>query len=202
MNQVAIKEAASIRFPMDKFIGVWWSGGENDVLPAGDDAHGYKSLNFVNVGADFPLHNDIKAYVYGKGKAVDAGFEPRIGETHYNRGIYAGVLVAEAIRKAMEIHDTKDVTGAMVKDGFEQLEISDAKWAELGLPGFTGAVQVTCADHRGPSSIAVQQWDAKSKKWAIITDFVKPMDDVTTPLIKADSEAYAKENGITARACK
>ncbi|MEL7082531.1 MAG: ABC transporter substrate-binding protein, partial [Pseudomonadota bacterium] len=35
MNQVAIKEAASIRFPMDKFIGVWWSASENDVRPAG-----------------------------------------------------------------------------------------------------------------------------------------------------------------------
>ena len=33
MNQVAIKEAAAIRFPMDRFIGVWWSGSENDVAP-------------------------------------------------------------------------------------------------------------------------------------------------------------------------
>ncbi|PLW75270.1 ABC transporter substrate-binding protein [Cohaesibacter celericrescens] len=201
MNQVAIKEAASIRFPMEKFVGVWWSGGENDVLPAGDDAHGYKAVNFVNVGADFPLHKDIKTYVYGKGKAVDADFESRIGETHYNRGVYAGVLVAEAIRKAMEIHGTDQVTAEMVKDGFEHLEISADKWAELGLAGFTGPVNVTCADHRGPSSIAVQQWDAKAKKWAIISDFVEPMDDVTAPLIKADSEAYAKENGITERAC-
>lgn len=202
MNQVAIKEAASIRFPMEKFIGVWWSGGENDVIPAGKDAHGYKSLNFVNVGADFPLHNDIKAHVYGKGKAVDAAFEARIGETHYNRGIYAGVLVAEAIKKAMEIHKTKDVTGEMVKDGFENLEISADKWKELGLPGFTGAVKVDCADHRGPSAIAVQQWDAEAKKWSIITDFVAPMDDITTPLVTADSEAYAKENDIKARSCE
>jgi branched-chain amino acid transport system substrate-binding protein len=43
MNQVAIKEAASIRFPMDHFIGVWWSGSENDVLPAGDAANGVTS---------------------------------------------------------------------------------------------------------------------------------------------------------------
>ena len=44
MNSVAIQEAANIRFPMENFIGVWWSGSENDVLPAGDAAHGYKSL--------------------------------------------------------------------------------------------------------------------------------------------------------------
>ena len=44
MNQVASKEAASIRFPMDRFIGVWWSSNEGDVLPAGDKASGYLSL--------------------------------------------------------------------------------------------------------------------------------------------------------------
>ncbi|MCV6548247.1 MAG: ABC transporter substrate-binding protein [Cohaesibacter sp.] len=202
MNQVAIKEAASIRFPMEKFVGVWWSGGENDVLPAGKDAHGYKSVVFTAVGDGFQTHEDIKAYVYGKGKAVDASFEQRIGETHYNRGIYAGALVAEAIRKAMADNDTKKPTGVMVKDAFEGLEISDERWAELGLANFTGAVKLSCADHRGPSKIAVQQWDAEAKKWSIISDFVEPMDDVTTPLIKADSEAYAKENNITPRDCK
>ena len=35
MNQVAVKEAAAQGFPMDRFIGNWWSGSENDVLPAG-----------------------------------------------------------------------------------------------------------------------------------------------------------------------
>ena len=47
MNSVAIQEAANIRFPMENFIGVWWSGSENDVLPAGDAAHGYKSLSYA-----------------------------------------------------------------------------------------------------------------------------------------------------------
>ena len=41
MNSVAVQEAANIRFPMDHFIGIWWSGSENDVLPAGDGANGY-----------------------------------------------------------------------------------------------------------------------------------------------------------------
>ena len=40
MNQVAIQEAANIRFPMENFIGVWWSGAEPDVLPAGEGSHG------------------------------------------------------------------------------------------------------------------------------------------------------------------
>ena len=44
MNPTAVKEAAKIRFPMDKFIGVWWSGGEDDARPAGAGAKGYKTL--------------------------------------------------------------------------------------------------------------------------------------------------------------
>ncbi len=34
MNPTAVKEAAKINFPMDKFVGVWWSGGEDDARPA------------------------------------------------------------------------------------------------------------------------------------------------------------------------
>ena len=43
MNSTAIKEAAAIGYPRDHFIGVWWSGAEPDVTPAGDGAIGYKS---------------------------------------------------------------------------------------------------------------------------------------------------------------
>ena len=52
MNQVAIQEAANIRYPMENFIGIWWSGSENDVLPVGDAATGYKALTLANPGAD------------------------------------------------------------------------------------------------------------------------------------------------------
>ena len=33
MNQVAIQEAANIRYPMDQFIGNWWAGAEHDAAP-------------------------------------------------------------------------------------------------------------------------------------------------------------------------
>ena len=61
MNQGAIKEAASIRYPMDHFIGVWWSGSENDVMPAGDAADGYLSGAFHAGGGGFPAHDDIRS---------------------------------------------------------------------------------------------------------------------------------------------
>ena len=35
MNPTAVQEAAKTGYPMDHFIGVWWSGSEDDARPAG-----------------------------------------------------------------------------------------------------------------------------------------------------------------------
>lgn len=67
MNQVAVQEAANIRFPMENFIGNWWAGSENDVIPAGMAADGYKSLAMHSVGDDFPIYEDLKTHVFDKG---------------------------------------------------------------------------------------------------------------------------------------
>ena len=40
MNPTAVKEAAKINFPMDKFVGIWWSGSEDDARPTGAEAQG------------------------------------------------------------------------------------------------------------------------------------------------------------------
>ena len=199
MNQVAIKEASSIRFPMDHFLGVWWSGSENDVLPAGDGADGYLSGAFHAPGDGFPVHDDIKKHVYDTGKAV--GERDRIGEVLYNRGLIAAVYATEAIRNAMAIHKTNEVTPAMVRDGLEALDLTEVRLTELGLPGFTIPVKITCDNHAGPRKVAIQQWDASAKKWTMVTDFYETMNDIVDPLIEEDSAAYAAENNITPRDC-
>lgn len=202
MNQVAVKEAASIRFPMDRFIGVWWSGSENDVLPAGAAAKGYTAATMHGVGGGFPIHDEIRKHVYDKGKAVDPSFKPRIGEVLYNRGLLNALFIAESIRKAMEIHKTKEVKGVHVRDGMEALDITEARLKELGLPGFTAPVKVTCANHEGGiGEVMFQQWDGA--KWVILADGKRyaPDRSVVDALIKADSDAYAAENKITPRAC-
>jgi len=200
MNQVAIKEAASIRFPMDHFIGVWWSGSENDVTPAGKDAHGYLSGTFHASGDHFRAHDDIKKFVYDKGKGH--GDRDRIGEVLYNRGIAAAVWTSEAIRNAMRIHNTKNPTGEQVRDGFESLEVDAKRLAVLGLEGFTYPIKVTCENHTGPGKVALQQWDAKAKKWSLVTGFYDSDHDVIDPLIAEDSAKFAAENNITPRTCK
>jgi len=200
MNQVAIQEAANIRFPMDHFIGIWWSGSENDVLPAGMGADGYKALALANPGRNYPVYDDLKKYVYDKGLA--AGNGDQIGSVLYNRGMYAALLAAEAVKAAQKLTGHAQITPAEMRDGMEHLVITQELMASLGFPDFGPEFTVTCANHGGAGLGKVQQWDAKAKEWKVVTDWIKSDDSVVEPLIEEDSMAYAKENGITPRDCK
>ncbi|MFK7754202.1 MAG: ABC transporter substrate-binding protein [Sedimentitalea sp.] len=199
MNQVAIQEAANIRFPMENFIGIWWSGAEIDVLPAGDKADGYKAMALTSVGNDFPVFDDIQKYVVDTGNA--AGNGDQIGTVPYNRGLYAAMLAAEAVKTAQAIHGVADITSGMMRDGMEALEITDAKMAGLGMAGFGPTFSVSCENHGGPGVVAVSQWDATAKTWNMISDFAPTDMDVIQPLIDADSAAYKAENNIPSN-CK
>ena len=194
MNQVAIQEASNIRYPMENFIGIWWSGSENDVLPVGDGANGYKALTLANPGADYPIFEDLKTYVYDKGMAAGAGDQS--GTVLYNRGMYAAMLAAEAAMTAQKIHGTPDLTPAMMRDGMEALVITEARMTELGLPGFGPAFTVSCENHGGSGLAKVQQWDSAAGKWNLVSDWIESDKEIIEPLILEDSAAYAAENNI------
>lgn len=197
MNAVAIQEASNINYPMENFIGVWWSGAEHDVMPAGMGAKGYKSLAMHGTGMDYPVYGDLKKYVIDAGKASGAG--DQVGSVLYSRGMYAALVISEAIRKAQQITGKSAITAPELRNGFEELEITEARMVELGLPKFGQPFKASCADHGGPGAALVQQWDPSAKKWSLITDFIAPDDDVLTPLVMDDSAAYAAENKIAER---
>ncbi len=194
MNQVAIQEAVNIRFPMENFIGIWWSGSENDVKAAGDKANGYKALTFHNLGSDYPVYDDIQKYVVEGGKAAGSG--DQIGTVLYNRGMYAAMLAAEAIKTAQEIHGVSNITSEQMRDGMEALEITEAKMAGLGLPNFGPEFKVSCKNHGGNGFGAVSQWDAAAGEFKLITEYYQSDQDVIQPLIDEDSAAFAAENNI------
>jgi branched-chain amino acid transport system substrate-binding protein len=194
MNAVAIQEAANIRFPMDHFIGIWWSGSENDVLPVGAGADGYTALTFHGVGTDYPLYADIQEYVVGRGLA--AGNGDQIGSAVYSRGLYAAMLAVEAARTAQEIHGVAQITPAMMRDGMEALSISDERLAELGLPGFSAPFDVSCQNHGGPGAAMLQQWDAEAQSWNLITGWISSDRELIGELAMEDSGAFAAENNI------
>jgi branched-chain amino acid transport system substrate-binding protein len=195
MNQVAIQEAVNIRFPMENFIGVWWSGSENDVVPAGPKANGYKSLTFHGVGNEFPVLDEIKKYVVDAGKAAGAG--DQLGTVLYNRGMYMAMLHSEAARTAQKMTGNSDVSqGDMIK-AMEAFEMTEAKMVDLGLPNFGPSFKVTCQNHGGDGLVAVAQWDANAGLWNMISDYKQSDQSVVAKLIAEDSAAYAAENNIT-----
>jgi len=59
MNPTAVKEAAKIRYPLDRFIGNWWAGSHADLNPVGETGKGYLAANFSGVGQDFPAIQDV-----------------------------------------------------------------------------------------------------------------------------------------------
>ena len=197
MNSTAIKEAAAVGFPMEKFIGVWWSSAEPDVVPAGKGAIGYKGGAFHAPGDGFGVHSDIYKHVYNGDKA--AAKENKIGEVLYNRGVINAAFVVEAIRTAQGKFGERPLTGEEVRWGLENLDINEARLKEMGMEGFMPPIKISCVDHEGDHPVRIQQWDGE--KWNFISDWISPMKDVVRPLIEEDAAAYAKEKGITPRSC-
>jgi branched-chain amino acid transport system substrate-binding protein len=189
MNPTAIKEAAKVRYPMDKFIGVWWSGSEGDVVPAGDAAKGFKAMTFHGAGTDFPALQDIKKHAIDTGKSVGNG--GNWGEVLYNRAVFNAMLVTEAIRNAQEITGKKSITGEDMRKGMESLDIDEARLKELGFGGFAKPIKITCQDHAGAHAMFVQQWDGKT--WKKVSDWLDPMTDVVRPMLEKAADEYVAD---------
>ena len=199
MNPTAIKAAAKIGFPRDKMVGVWWSGAEEDTIPAGAAAKGFIAAGFNVAGENYPVIKAIEDKVYkpGHGNMED---KARIGSVYYNRGVVHGIITVEAIRTAQaKFGKGKVMTGEQMRWGFEHLNIDGKRLKELGAEGFMPDLHVTCLDHEGSGKVKFQQWDGS--KWKVLTDWIEPDRDLVRPMIEESAAKYAKEKGITPRDC-
>jgi len=191
MNPTAVKRAAENGYPMDHFIGVWWAGSDDDARAGGKAAKGYLALNFNGLGSNYPAIQDIKKYVVDKGKSqVD---KDKFADNFYNRGVYNSVLIAEAIRGAQKLSGKKVVNGEDVRRGLETLNITDARWKELGFPNFASPLTgISCTDHSGHHAAYMQQWDGE--KWVKASDWLEPQKDMVQPLLEAAAKDYVTKN--------
>jgi hypothetical protein len=190
MNPTAVKEATKIGYPMDRFYGVWWSGGNDDAGAGGEAAKGYRTLNFHGVGKDYPVLQDIKKHIVDAGKShVDPA---KFADNLYNRGVYNSMLIAEAIRTAQAISGKTNVTPADVRNGLENLNIDEARIKELGMEGFMAPVKLTCSDHSGHHKVYIVEWDGKD--WKQAGDWFEPMTDVVRPMLEAAAKDYVEKN--------
>ena len=197
MNPTAIKEAAKIKYPMDHFIGNWWSGSEADVKPAGKSAIGYISATFNTPGSSAKVHGDITKHLYGGDAAAAA--KSQIGEVLYNRGIINAIYDTEAVRTAMGKYGNKAMSGEQVRWGLENLNLTEARLGELGVKGFMGPISISCANHEGGGKVMFQQWSGT--EWKIVKGWTDTMQDMIRPMIEEAAAAFAKENKITPRKC-
>ena len=200
MNSTAVKEAAKIRFPLDHFIGNWWSGAHADMRPVGETAKGYMAANFSGIGTSFPAVQDVLKYVVDKGKS-QVKDRKLVGDVLYNRGLFNAVVVAEAIRAAQKITGKKAITGADMRVGLENFKLTAERLKELGLEGFTAPIIASCKDHEGAGGVFLQQWDGKD--WKRVSDPIAPMNDIVRPLLEAAAAKYiADKPGWKTQTCK
>ena len=197
MNSASVTEAGNVNFPRDKMLGVWWSGAEPDVLPAGDKAAGYKALMLQHPAGKFDVHKDIEKFVVSQGKSLAKSDET--GSVLYNRGLINSMLGIEAIRTAQAKFGNKPLTGEQVRWGFENLNLTAARIKQLGFEGMIVPIKVTCADHEGARLSRVHQWDGK--QWKVISEYYTGDDEILMPLVKDVSAKYAAEKKITPRDC-
>lgn len=199
MNPTAIKAAAKTGFPREKMVGVWWSGAEEDTVPAGDAAKGFTAAGFNVAGTNYPVVKAIQDNVYKKNKG-NMEDKSRVGSVYYNRGVVHGIITVEAIRVAQEkFGKGKPLTAEQARWGFEHLQIDAKRLKELGAEGFMPDLTITCADHEGSGKVKFQQWDGKA--WKVVSDWVDADKDMVRPMIEESAGKYAKEKGITPRDC-
>jgi branched-chain amino acid transport system substrate-binding protein len=197
MNSTAIKEAVATGYPRDKMFGVWWSGAEPDVVPAGEGAKGYHALVFFAPAGQGQVHKDMIKHVYDKGQG--AGKKEEIGEVLYNRGLGAAMVTVEAVRKAQVKYGKKPLTGEQVRWGLENLSIGPAEIKKLGFEGYMTPVSTSCVNHAGEAQAQVQTWDGK--KWNVQPGVYHADNSIIKPMIRASAEKYAAEKKIAKRDC-
>ena len=196
MNSTSIKEAAAVGFPRDKMIGVWWSGAEPDVTPAGAESVGYKALMLQHPAGKFGVHADMEKFVISKDKSAG---KDTFAQVLYNRGLINSMLGVEAIRTAQDKFGKKPLTGEQVRWGFENLNLSADRIKALGFEGMLRPLKFSCQDHQGADVARLHQWDGK--EWKIISDYYTADDSILAPMVAEAAAKYAKDKNITPRDC-
>ena len=196
MNGTSIKEAAAVNFPRDKMLGVWWSGAEPDVTPAGDQSIGYKALMLQHGAGEFDVHAALKQHVISKGKGAA---KDDFAQVLYNRGLVNSMIGTEAIRKAQEKFGKKPLKGEEIRWGFENLDISAARIKELGFENMVQPIKLSCSDHQGGDVARVQQWDGKA--WKVISDYYTADRSILDPMVAETAKKYGDEKKIVPAPC-
>ena len=78
----------------------------------------------------------------------------------------------EALKNAQTMHDKvgKAVNGPEFRDGYEALDMTEAKLQELGVEGMLSPFKISCAKHDGAQRWRMMQWDGA--KFQMVSDWL------------------------------
>ena len=197
MNSTALKEAVATGYPRDKMYGVWWSGAEPDVKDVADGAKGYHAIALQH-GAEpnSKVVKDVLALVHAKGQGT--GPKDEVGQVLYMRGLIAGMLAVEGVKRAQDRYGKgKVMTGDQTRWGLENLALDQKKLDALGFAGVMRPISTSCVDHIGANWARIQTWDGKN--WNFSSDWYQADDSILKPMVKNAADKYAAEKKLQRR---
>ena len=192
MNPAAMQTAARAGYSVSKLIGNERSNSDADVIPAGKAADGYQAVTVPRAGTDFPVAEEIIEGLYNQDKG-SLGDRSRIGSIYWNLGIWAAAMSAEAIRVAQKRFGKK-LSSAQVRWGFENIHLTQDELDEMGLSDVVPPIEVTCMDHAAVHLARFQQWDADTRKWKLISDWIDGSSDFSRAVVDKKAAKYVEDN--------
>lgn len=201
MNPVAIQAAVRNGYGVSELIGNEWSNSDEDVIPAGQAADGYRAVTVQRAGKDYPLAAEIIAELYNRGKG-NLEYLSHIGSTYWNLGVWSAVMAVEAIRLAQRRFG-KVLNGEHIRWGFENIDLTRADLERMGMAGVVPPIKVTCRDHAAVHLARFQQWDAQKREWRLLGDWIDAASDLSRRLVDRDTDEYVRAHpGLLPRDCE
>lgn len=190
MNTGALAEAVKTRFPMEKFLGIWWSSSDADLKTIGEAGKGYRAINWNVPHSESKVMQDVKQYVVDAGKSLLPPEE--FDYVFYQRGIVISMFAIEAVKAAQAHFDTKVVNAEQLRWGLENLNLDAAALEELGFTDMVPPFSTSCANHTGNGGGWILEWDGA--KFNRVSDLLRSDQEMIAPLVEAGAKAYAESN--------
>jgi branched-chain amino acid transport system substrate-binding protein len=192
LSGTPLRDAAAAGLPLNRVVTVGWTGEDDLLRPAAGardlTAKGLRTVTWHAPGDSFPAFDQIDLLV------IDAGLSRTPKEENagplYNRGVYAGVILAEGIRNAKALAGAREIDGAAMRRGLEAINLDPVRWKELGLVGFARRLRLSCADHSGRRPLTVQEWTGA--RWVQVGDEIPPPRERLAPHLDAAVAALAE----------
>jgi branched-chain amino acid transport system substrate-binding protein len=192
MNAGAVTEAVKTKYPMNQFVGIWWSGHDGDLKVVGDAGKGYRSISWSLPNSEAPVMQDIKKYVVDPGKSLINQGQGEFDSVFYQRGVLISLILAEAVKTAQAHFDAKVINAEQLRWGLENLKLDDARLKELGAEGMIPPFSTDCANHTGHSGAWMMEWDGS--KFVKVSDLLTADRAAIDPLAAQKAKEYADAN--------